>query len=100
MKSRYCQRSIESEDSTLLQYESLRSQVLEKQRPLCSRSLGLALFIRKGMLAWVEICHKCIPINSTLDQQQKTPLLADETKSELIKIMANITLFNLQEAMS
>jgi hypothetical protein len=78
----------------------MRSQILKKQEALCTRSLGLALFIRQGMLAWIETCHKCIPTNSTLDKQQKTPFLTYETKSEMIKVMANITLFNLEEAMS
>ena len=101
MKMRYCQTSIESDDSALLQYESLRSQVLKKQEVFSARSLGLALFIRQGMLAWMEICHQCIPAaNSILDKQPETPVLPYETKSEMIKVMANITLFNLKEAQS
>jgi len=100
MKLRYCQTSIESDDSALQQYESMRSQVLKKEGVFSARSLGLALFIRQGMLAWIETCHKCIPVNSTLDKQPETPVLPYETKSEMIKVMANITLFNLKEAQS
>ena len=51
---RYCQTSIESDDSALLQYESLRSQVLKKEGVFSAQTLGLALFIRQGMLAWIE----------------------------------------------
>jgi hypothetical protein len=47
------------DDSTLLQYESLRSQVLNRQGDFSERGLGLTLFIRRGMLAWMEVCHRC-----------------------------------------
>jgi len=101
MKLRYSATGIESDDRALLQYESLRSQVLKKEGALPERNLGLALFIRQGMLAWIETCHQCIPAaNSILDKQPETPVLPYETKSEMIKVMANITLFNLKEAQS
>jgi len=98
---RYCQTSIESDESALLQYESLRSQVLKKEEVFSERSLGLALFIRQGMLAWTKMSHQCIPAaNAILDRQPATPVIAYETTSEMIKVMANITLFNLKEAQS
>jgi hypothetical protein len=97
---RYCQTSIASDDSALVHYESLRSQVLKKEEVFSERSLGLALLIRQGMLAWIETCHKCIPVHSTLDEQTETPVLPYETTSEMIKVMANITVFNLKEAQS
>jgi hypothetical protein len=101
MKMRYSGADIESDDSALLQYESLRSEVLRKQEFLSERSLGLALFIRQGMFNWMQMCHQCIPAaNSILDKQPETPVLPHETKSEMIKVMANITLFNLKEAQS
>ena len=101
MKMRYSGADIESDDRTLLQYESLRSQVLKKEEVFSERSLGLALFIRQGMLAWIKMCHQCIPAaNSILDKQSETPVLSYETESEMIKVMANITLFNLKEAQS
>ena len=88
------------DDSTLLQYESLRSQALNEQEISAERSLGLALFIRRGMLAWIEIRHRCIPATSTSDKQPEPPALAYKAKSEMIKVLANITLFNLKEALS
>jgi len=60
MTLKYSPTGIESDDSALLQYESLRSQVL-KQESFAERSLGLALFIRQGMLAWIEVCYR--PVN-------------------------------------
>ena len=97
---RYCQTSIESDDSALLQYESMRSQVLKKEDVSSAQSLGLALFIRQGMLAWIETCHQCILADSTLDKQTETTVVPYETKSEMIKVLANITLLNLKEAQS
>jgi len=97
---RYCPAGAESDDSALLAYESLRLQALNKQKIFSERSLGLALFIRQGMLAWIEICHRCTPADSKLEKRRQAPVFAYETTSEMIKVMANITLFNLQEAMS
>ena len=85
--------------SQLVQYESLRLQVLNRYGDFSERGLGLALFIRQGMLAWIELCHRCIPPNSNRQKRAKIPVLAHETTSEMIKVMANITLFNLEEAL-
>jgi hypothetical protein len=52
------------------------------------------------MLAWIELCHRYIPTTSTRQKQAQTPVLADDTTSEMIKVMANITLFNLEEALA
>ncbi|MHC4133295.1 MAG: hypothetical protein ACYSR3_15115 [Planctomycetota bacterium] len=97
MKARYCATNIESDDSAMLQYESLRSQVLREQGSLPEQNLGLALFVRQGMLAWIKICHQCIPANPSLDKKTQAIDAPYETKSEMIKVMANITLFNLKE---
>ena len=91
---------IGSDDNALLQYESLRSQALNRQEIFPERRLGLTLFIRQGMLAWIEVCHRCIPVNLKPKKRLETPVFAYETTSEMIKVMANITLFNLEEALS
>lgn len=100
MTLKYSPTGIESDDSALLQYESLRSQVLNKQESFAERSLGLALFILQGMLAWIEVCHRYIPAHSTREKRPDPPVFAYETTSEMIKVMANITLFNLEEALA
>ncbi|MFC1858060.1 hypothetical protein ACFL9U_08520 [Thermodesulfobacteriota bacterium] len=100
MKSRNSLPGIESDDSALLHYESLRSQALNKQETFYERSLGLTLLMRQGMLAWIDICHRCIPVNPKPVNRSKIPVFAYETTSEMIKIMANITLFNLEEVHS
>jgi len=100
MKSTDSPTGIESDDSVLLQYESLRLQALNRQEIFSERSLGLALFIRQGMLAWIEVCHRFIPAHSTRQKRPQPPVFACDTTSEMIKVMANITLFNLEEAMA
>jgi hypothetical protein len=52
------------------------------------------------MLAWIEVCHRYIPAHSTREKRPETPVFAYETTSEMIKVMANITLFNLEEALA
>jgi len=91
---------IESDNSTLLQYESLRSQVLNLHGNFSERSLGLALFIRRGMLAWIEISHRCMPADPTRKKRMETTVFLQGVTSEMVKVMANITLFNLEEALS
>ena len=100
MTLRYSPSGIESNNSAVLQYETLRSHVLNKQERFVEKSLGLALFIRQGMLAWIELCHQYIPTNSTRKKRVKIPIFAYETTSEMIKVMANITLFNLEEVLA
>ena len=91
---------IQAEDGALLQYESLRSRALNNQEVFGQRSLGLALFMRQGMLSWIETCHRCLPVNANPQKRLEAPVFAYETTSEMIKVMANITLFNLEEALS
>ena len=100
MKSRNSLPGIESDDSALLHYESLRSQVLNKQGVFQKRSLGVTLLMRQGMLAWIDVCHRCIPVSPESVNRSTIPVFAYETTSEMIKVMANITLFNLEEVLS
>jgi hypothetical protein len=83
--------------NALLQYESMRSQTLNRQEIFHNQSLGHTLLIRQGMLAWIDVCHKCIPEKPKSIKRSKAPFFSNETTSEMIKVMANITLFNLEE---
>ena len=95
MKSRNFPPGIGSDDNTLLHYESLRLQALNKQGTFSERSLGLTLLIRQGMLAWIDVCHQCIPASPV--KRTKMPVFRNKATSEMIKVMANITICNLQE---
>ena len=97
MRLRDYPTAIESDDSTRLQYESLRLQALNSIKP--AQGLGLALFIHQGMPAWTEVCHQCTPENSSREEQAEIPAFAYGATSEMIKVMANITLFNLEEVL-
>jgi len=99
MTLRYFPPDMQSDDSALLQYESLRSQAVHRQAWFAERSLGLALFIRQGMLAWIEVCHRYMPTPPSREKRADPPVFAFAATSEMIKVMANITLFNLEEAL-
>ena len=99
MTVRKSQLDSESDDSILLQYESLRLQVLNRYGDFSERGLGLTLFIRRGMLAWIEVCYKCMPADSSRQKQTELPVFAYGVTSEMVKVMANITLSNLEEAL-
>ena len=89
--------STESADGALLQYESLRTQVLREEASLSMRSLGMALFIQHGMLAWIAMVHQCKPpSDAILDKHPQISALPHGTNSEMIKVMANIMVSNLK----
>ena len=89
--------STKSTGGALLQYESLRTQVLGEEATFSMGSPGLALFIQRGMLAWFEMYHQCEPpAEVTSDKHPQTPALPHGTKSEMIKVMANIMVSNLK----
>jgi hypothetical protein len=91
---------INSDDRMLLQYESLRKQALNRQAFFPEGSLGLALFIRRGMLTWLAVCNRCMPVSPNSDKRTEVPTFAYEKTSEMIKVMANMTLSNLEEALA
>lgn len=89
MTARKTPKEITSCDSTLLQYESLRLRVLNRQGDFSERGLGLALLIRRGMLAWIEVCHQYIPADANRHKRTEAPVFAHGVTSEMIKVMAN-----------
>ena len=99
MTVRKFQLDSESDDSIVLQYESLRWQVLNRYGDFSEPALGLTLFIRRGMLAWIDVCHKCMPADSSRQKQTKPSVFAYGVTSEMVKVMANSTLSNLEEAL-
>ena len=98
MSSNRSHTALQPEARVLLQYESLRCKALSRQEAICNRSLGLALLIRQGMLAWIEVCRRCIPSGPAMDNRRTRAELSYENSPEMIKVMANIALYNLEEA--
>lgn len=85
-------------DQDSFRYESLRFRVLEKDEAHGKGSLGLAMFLRQGMLSWISTWHKCVPANfSTGKQTHQSPVLPFSVQSEMTRVLANMTLFSLGE---
>jgi hypothetical protein len=89
---------IERDEQTSFLYESLRSHILENDRIRFKPSSGLALLVRRGMLALAETWHPFTPVGPTTGKQVEVSLVAYETKSEMTRILANMTLSNLKDA--
>lgn len=91
-------------DQASLRYESLRFGVLgvlEESETHRKGSLGLALFIRQGMLAWINAWPECARAGSYPDEKTNpSSILPYKIQSEMAKVLANITLFNLGESES
>lgn len=89
---------IEQDEQTSFLYESLRSHILENDGSRLEPSPGLALFVRRGMLAWAQTRHPFTPAASVTGKQVEVSLVAYETRSEMTRILANMTLSNLKDA--
>jgi hypothetical protein len=88
---------IKSPDS--FQYESLRLRVLKKDENYTKGNLGLAMFLRQGMLSWINAWHQYAQESfSTNKQSNKPPMLPSNVQSEMTKILANLTLCNIEES--
>ena len=89
----------EIRDPNSFRYESLRFRVLEKDEDHSKGSLGLAMFLRQGMLSWISTWHKYVSeSSSTGKQNHQTPVLPFGVQSEMTRVLANMTLFSLGES--
>ena len=88
-------------------YEELRSIEIRKERHERS-DLGLTLFLHKGMVSWVDICHQYIP-QTYLDDtdnsfnndkgSDKNLQMESELKDSLVSIIANIVRQNIGDVL-
>jgi len=87
-------------DALVGRYEDLRRQALDEQARRCGE-LGHALFLRKGMAAWMDGWTRCTP----RDDQRRTSLAAASDPvphglhSELVMVLVTMALSHLQEVM-
>jgi hypothetical protein len=80
-------------------YESLRFQSLEKDKNHSKGTLGLAMFLRQGMFSWTNACHQYAPESTSVEIQiNQLPILPIDVQSEMTKVLANITFFNIEES--
>ncbi|ETR69446.1 MAG: hypothetical protein OMM_09586 [Candidatus Magnetoglobus multicellularis str. Araruama] len=81
------------------QYESLRLRVFKKDENYNKGGLGLAMFLRQGMLSWINAWQQYAPESFSTDKQSnKSPMLPSDVQSEMTKVLANITLCNIEES--
>src|SRR5207253_2389949 len=71
-------------------YEEMRSQVLEGR----GRDLGLALFLRHGMKAWVRASSECHlpPVTKSGELFRRNELVPAELRGQAASILAGIAL--------
>jgi hypothetical protein len=79
-------------------YEELRRQVLAG---VPGHGLGLALFLRGGMVAWLEAWSECTAVKptaaATADAEASSLPVVPAWQSEVAQVLAGIALHNLQE---
>ena len=79
-------------------YEELRRQVL-KQRG--SQAHGLALFIRRGMCAWMQAWRQCVPPPPSpaapSNDRETCPV---QLHAQVAMLLANMVLFARQEVIA
>jgi hypothetical protein len=83
-------------DDIVFQYESIRSHILLDDKVL--RSVGIEIFISRGIIGWSKMCSvKNSEARSMSDQPKDSSLKPPpvETQSEIISILANMSLHHL-----
>lgn len=79
-------------------YEELRRNALTGQRG--APNWGLALFCRRGMLAWMKAWSDCapvkdVPIRGRIEQRPDVP---QDMRSNMIMLLVNMVLAGRKEA--
>ena len=81
-------------------YEQLRSDALHRVSGVSrSRGIGLAVFLRQGLTAWMRACDRVL--TSSVNQiAEPTPLssLPFDVRTETVLILAGMLLVNRTEA--
>ena len=84
-------------------YEELRQEALYTSVKCYRRSQGLALFIRKGMIAWIEAWTNCTSSLLSVKKEEGNHLernLAVNLHSEMAILLSNMALSVFKEAKS
>lgn len=90
---------MEPTEQDAFRYEALRLRIVENDEADNKGSLGLALFIRQGMLAWVNTWRDYVRTScSAKKQAQESSVIPYKAQLEITKVLANMTLRNLGES--
>jgi len=79
-------------------YEDLRQQVLGRS---AVQPQGLALFIRRGMCAWMQAWSQCVaptPTPAPAPPQDDQEICPVQLHRDVAMLLASMVLFNRQEA--
>lgn len=84
-------------DGLIARYEDLRRQALRS----ATQGQGLALFMRRGMSAWLQAWSQCVPPApmpvQAHDDQEICPA---QLHKEMAMLLASMVLFTRQEALA
>jgi hypothetical protein len=72
-------------------YEELRREVLTHEAGNSS-GLGLGLFIRRGMAAWVRSWSHCSQQGQPASRAESSPILAGNFRGEVARVLAGMVL--------
>ena len=85
-------------DGLIARYEDLRRQALGRS---ATQGQGLALFMRRGMSAWVQAWSQCVPPAPmparAHDDQEICPV---QLHKEMAMLLASMVMFARQEALA
>jgi hypothetical protein len=74
-------------------YEELRRAALGAGAPDSGRGIGLALFLRSGMAAWMETCAALVPPRGAATARAATPPLVPlDLRLEVATLLAEMAL--------
>jgi len=82
-------------DSVKERYEELRHEVLSQEEKGLLYSKGLALFIRQGMVGWMQVWSQCaVYAEAVKEEHEKTGRDSEFTdaRRQIIMIVANMVL--------
>lgn len=77
-------------------YEALRDEALEGR----ARGLGLALFLREGMAAWIHAGARAIPAPVPSRPPRSESGLPDGVHGDVVTVLAGMALTTYREAVS
>ncbi len=84
-------------DGLVARYEDLRQQVLGQS---AVQPQGLALFIRHGMCAWMQVWSQCVsPVPAVAAPRNDQEICPVQLHRDAAMLLASMVLFNRQEAL-
>lgn len=75
-------------------YEDLRNDVLHSLPEIGKQSQGLVLFLRQGMIGWLNAWSKCSPPHTVEDKKEEYAYqdLPVDLRAQVANVLTNMTL--------